>query len=146
MTSTTLVCFAAPPSPLSIQLLTKVAVEYNLSMQHHLDMGAAFVHADLGCDIYMRLPSAFSENSEQAVHLNKSLYGLKKAGHMFSASFVDTVVGCGPEHCKTDPCAFRLTNDETVTLVVAVHVDGLFVVAGAKEAEFHEVPQSSTTP
>ena len=78
--------------------------------------------------MHMRLPPAFREKTGQVVHLNKSLYGLKQAGRMFNAVLVSTVVGYGLEQCKTDPCVFCLMNDKTVILMVAIHVDDLFVV------------------
>ena len=130
--------FSPTPSPSSIKLLTKIAVEYDLPI-YHLDVEQAFIRAEFDCDIYMRLPPAFREKNGQVVHLNKSLYGLKQAGRMFNALLVNVVVGYGLEQVKTDPCVFRLMKDETVTQMVAVHVDDLFGVGGAKEvAEFHD--------
>ena len=84
----------------------------------------------------MRVPRACRDKNGQVVHLNKSVYGLKQAGHMFNELLVNTVVRYGLEQCKTDPWVFRLVmKDETVILMVAVHVDD---VIGAKEvAEFH---------
>ena len=62
---------------------------------------------------------------------------------MPNALLVNTVVGYGLEQCKTDPCMFRLMKDGVVIPVVAVDVDDLFVVGGAKEAaQFHDALDS----
>ena len=130
--------FSPTPSPSSIKLLTKMAAECDLLI-YYLNVEQAFIRADLDCDIYTRLPPAFREEYVQVVHLNKSLYGLKQSGRMFNALLVDKAVRYGFEECKTDPCVLRLMKDETVILMVAVHVDDLFVVRGSKEvAEFHD--------
>ena len=64
---------------------------------------------------------------------------MKQAGRTFNALLVNTVVGYGLEQCKTDPCVLRLMKDETVILMVAVHVDDLFVVGRSKEvADFYD--------
>ena len=126
------------PLPLVYRNLTKIAVEHDLPM-YHLDVKQAFIRVDLDCDAYMRLPPAFRDETRQVVHLNKNSYGLKQAGRMFNALLVNKVIGYGLRRCKTDPCVFRLMKNETVILMVAVHVDDLFVVGGAKEvADFHD--------
>ena len=87
----------------------------------------------------MRPPPAFRAKNGQVVHVNTTSYGLKQAEHMSNALLVNAVVGYALEQCKTDPCVFRLMNNETVILMVAVHGDDLFVAGRAKEvSEFHD--------
>ena len=51
---------------------------------------------------------------------------------MFNAFLVNMVIGYGLEQYKTDPCMFRLVDNESVIMMAAVHVDDLIVVGGRK--------------
>lgn len=51
---------------------------------------------------------------------------------MLNTLLVNTVVRYGLQQCKSGQCVFRTLNGDTVTLMVAVHVNDLFVVGSAK--------------
>ena len=82
----------------------------------------------------MELPDGCGDESGKVVKLNKSVYGLKQAGRRWAMHLGDVVVRkVGMEHCKADPCVFRLIRDGVVVMIVCVHVDDI-TVAGESEA------------
>jgi hypothetical protein len=73
----------------SVWILLAIAKIYGLSL-HSIDFVLAFPQADLEILVYMELPLEFDAPNNESwkhyvLHLNKSLYGLKQAGHNWFA-------------------------------------------------------------
>ena len=70
----------------SVRMLMQLAVEKFHVQQ--MDVKAAYLHADIDCEVYVEQPEGYekmSENGEKLVYkLKKSLYGLKQSGRILS--------------------------------------------------------------
>ena len=45
---------------------------------------------------------------------------------------VETVVDYGMEHCRTDPCVFRMVVDGKVEFITAVHADDIVIAESSR--------------
>ena len=61
----------------------------------------------------MRLPDGCGDMSGKIVRLNRSPCNLKQCGRQWAGLLVETVVECGTEQCRTDPCVLRMVVDVT---------------------------------
>ena len=113
--------------------MVAIAVKNDWELRQ-LDIKQAFIQADLGFNVFMKLSDGCGDKSGKVVKLNKSVNGLKQAGHRWVLHLGDVIVRkVGMEQCKADPCVFRLIRDGVVVMIVCVHVDDI-TVAGESEA------------
>ena len=71
------------------------------------DVTAAFVHANLEENekVYVRMPLGFRQQGK-VLKLKKTLYGLRQSPRSFWKYLTKTMVACGMEVSKMDPCLF----------------------------------------
>ena len=70
--------YAPTPAASSVKLLVAVAVENDWELRQ-LDVKQAFIKANLGFYVFIKLPDGCGDKSSRVVKLNKSVYGLKQA-------------------------------------------------------------------
>ena len=102
-------------------MITTVAVEKSLPV-YHLDASyMVFFQAPPKGRVLMRVPPGFDELSGNVVRLLKCRYGLKHAGREWRMMLV-TLLGeeMGLEHCRAEPCIFRVIVKNEVSLMVGV--------------------------
>ena len=118
-----------PPCPCvpSIYLLTANACKLRLDLCH-FDAEEAFVQSELDEDVYLRMPQGCGALSGKVVKLGRSLYGLKQASRTWHNHLVRGTRSLGVEQCAADACVMRLVKDGVVSMVVVVHVDGIFYI------------------
>ena len=63
--------------------LLSLAVKLNLEA-HHLDIKTAFLNGTLDEEIYMQAPDGIDTGNSNIWKLQKSLYGLKQASHVWN--------------------------------------------------------------
>ena len=75
--------YVPTPAASSVKLLVAIAVK-NAWELRQLDVKQAFIQADLNFNVFMKLPLGCRDKSGKVVKLNKSVYGLKQAGHRWA--------------------------------------------------------------
>ena len=123
------------PTAAAVKMITSVVNEKGLPV-YHLDLSQAFVQASLKKEIIMHLPPSCGELSGKIVRLQKCQYNLKQAGREWPKLMVIWIVEeiC-LEQCKAEPCVFRLTIKNKVSLMVGVYVDDVIVFGGKNACE-----------
>ena len=118
-----------PPCPCvpSIRLLTAIAGELGLDLCH-FDAEQAFVLSKLDEHGYLRMPQGIGALPGKVVKLARSVYGLKQASRTWHNHFVRGMRSLGFKQCAADACVMRLVEDGVVSMVVVVHVDGIFSI------------------
>ena len=117
------------PTPASapVKITAVAANELGLPV-FHLHVSQAFVQAPLDEEIHMRLPPGCGKLSGKTVGLLKCQYGLKQTGREWHLLLVRWLVEMmRMEQCKAEPCIFRKTIKNKVSLMVGVHVDDIIV-------------------
>ena len=72
-----------------------------------LDVKQAFIQADLGFNVFMKLLDGCGGKNRKVVKLSKSVYGLEQAGRRWAMHVGDVIVRkIGMEQCKADPPMF----------------------------------------
>ena len=66
--------------------------------------------------------------SGKVVRLRRSLYGLKQASRTWHYHLVRGMKALEFEQCRADTCVMLLVEDGAVSVVVVVHVDGIFAI------------------
>ena len=97
-------------------MLTLAAIE-NLHTKS-IDFVLAYPQADLAVDIYMELPQGFNvgpESRRYFLNLQKTLYGLKQAGHNYFKKLSSALGNLSINPSKLDPCVF--IGDDILSLV-----------------------------
>ena len=111
----------------SIRLLMAIACELGLDLCH-FDAEEAFVQSKLDDEVYLRMPQGCGALSGKVVKLGRSLYGLKQASRTWHNHLVRGTRSLGVEQCAADACVMRLVKNGVVSMVVVVHVDGIFSI------------------
>ena len=123
-----------PPCPCvpSIRLLTAIAGELGLDLCH-FDAEQAFVLSKLDEHGYLRMPQGIGALPGKVVKLARSVYGLKQASRTWHNHLVRGMRSLGFKQCAADACVMRLVEDGVVSVVVVVHVDGIFSIGRTEE-------------
>lgn len=94
---------------------------------HQMDVHNAFLHGDLGEDIYMKPPPGFLPADPSLVcKLKKSIYGLRQAPRCWFSKLSTALLDYGFTHSHKDNSLFTYTRG-SVVLHVLVYVDDLIV-------------------
>jgi len=94
----------------------------------HFDIQAAFVSADIDKDnVYLRCPPGYSGLVErgQCLKLNRSLYGLKQASHLYWKRLQSWMLAHGFEQVDDEGTLFKLERVDNQMLISMYVDDGL---------------------
>lgn len=78
----------------------------------------------------MRLAQGYASMHVEVVRLNRRLYGLKQAFHLWHGHLTTRMKSRGFEQCLTDACVLHMIEEGQISFIAVVHVDGIFVVGG----------------
>ena len=113
----------------SYRALLSLAAKLNLEA-HHLDIETAFLNGTLDEEIYMKAPDSSSTGSNEVWQLQKSLYGLKQASHVWNKLLDSTLKKLGFNQCSKDMCVYFHKSKDAFT-ILAVHVDDMLIVSNS---------------
>jgi hypothetical protein len=117
----------------SILTLLHIAVIYGWE-RAHLDVGNAYLEADIDKEIYMYLPMDWTRGRKILVKLNKNLYGLKQAGLLWYLLMKRVLIELNYFPSIWDPCVFVKRDENShVTAIIGVHVDDEAIISNSKE-------------
>ena len=110
----------------TIRLLIATAVNSGMKIEQ-LDVRNAYVKSDLRESVYMQQPPGFWRGEGLVCKLNKSLYGLKQAGHEWSQCLSEFLVrDMQFNRLKSDPCVYT-RGVGADKLIISVYVDDLLI-------------------
>ena len=94
-------------------------------------MTAAYLNGVIDAEIFMAQPPGYVDPAHQNMvcRLNKGLYGLKQAGHLWHKVMCKKIVELGFKQAHADPCVFTLENDGKIIAIIALYVDD-FIITG----------------
>src|ERR1700722_7392998 len=125
--------FAVAAKVPSIRVVLAYAAQRDWEI-HHIDIIAAYLNADIDCEVYMEAPQGvLKEGEEQLVCLIlKGLYGLKQSGRTWQKKLTATFTELGFTRSDVDHSVFvRKLGDNT--LIIPVSTDDM-VIAGTTPA------------
>ena len=120
------------PTTIRLALIVAAAQDYNI---HQIDIRQAYLQAELKEELFMRVPPgvpAFDRQGRPLVcKLNRSLYGCKQSGRLWSETFKEFLVDWGFKQSSIDVCFYTYT--ETCThgthlIWACVYVDNVCLV------------------
>ncbi|CAM9459048.1 unnamed protein product [Sphacelaria rigidula] len=127
--------FAATPAVTSIKLVMAVAVQREWPL-YHLDVTQAFVRAKMDTNVFMKLPKGCGPLTGSTVRLEKSIYGVKRAGRQRSLLLSKPLMeDVKMAQSKADPCVYRLEERGEVCVILVVHVDNILIGGETKRVE-----------
>jgi hypothetical protein len=99
--------FARVAKMSTVRTLISCAANFGWPL-HQLDVKNAFLHGDLQEEVYMEIPSDFSqyETIGKVCRLNKSLYGLKQSPRAWFDRFRRALCDMGYKQCNGDHTFF----------------------------------------
>ncbi|KAM2555190.1 hypothetical protein TB2_019236 [Malus domestica] len=125
--------FAPVAKLITVRCLLAVASVRNWSL-HQMDVQNAFLHGDLGEEVYMQLPPGLRRQGEyDACRLNKSIYGLKQASRSWFHKFSTAIHQAGYQQSKADYSLFTKVRDHSFTTVL-IYVDDMIITGNDEEA------------
>jgi hypothetical protein len=101
---------------------------------HHLDVKSAFLHGELGEEVYVSQPEGYIvKGKEQLVlKLSKALYGLKQAPRAWNVRLDKSLKKLNFRRCFSDQAVYTRGHGADVVLL-GVYVDDLIVTGGNPE-------------
>jgi hypothetical protein len=96
-----------------------------------IDIGNAYLEADLDTVIHMELPPEPGQ-PRRVVRLMKSLYGLKQAGELWNRKLDAILKDLGFTRCESDPCVYTRIRG-TTRMYICLYVDDLLTFGASKE-------------
>ena len=70
------------------------------------DVETAFLHGELEEKLCMDCPHGMEHEEDECLELNKMIYGLVQASHLYNRKFCNTLESMGFKRCPSDPCLF----------------------------------------
>lgn len=123
--------FAPVANNTTMKVLLSVAGQKGFLVKHY-DVKSAFLNGNLQEEIYMKPPPGVNENGK-VYRLNKSLYGLKQAAHVWNKTLNESLLNLGCKQCNEDECLFIFSsNGDKVYLLV--HVDDILAATNSLKA------------
>jgi hypothetical protein len=95
-----------------------------------LDVGSAFLNADLEEEVYMRFPPGYPGKPGQVIRLRKALFGLKQASRRWAKQFLGVLQTLDFKPTLSDPCVFVHSSQESYLLI---HVDDCITATADEE-------------
>ena len=93
----------------SVRILMQLAAQEDLNV-HQMDVTAAYLNADIDCEIYVEQPDGYcefnSDGKKLTWKLNKSLYGLKQSGRNWNFVLRDFLLENNFIQSMNDNCVF----------------------------------------
>ena len=111
----------------SVHLLLHLAATNDWEIRN-LDVGGAYLEADIDTELYMQIPTEFSiDGSTTTVKLKKSIYGLKQSGELWNSHIHKIFLSLGFTRSVDDPCVYaRIIGDQRTYL--CLYVDDILVI------------------
>lgn len=95
---------------------------------HHIDIKNAFTESHLKEQIYLAAPDGINVKKGYALHVLRSLYGLKQAARDWNLLCKKHLLIWGLTQSKSDPCVYT---NHSRKLIVIVYVDDILVAAAS---------------
>ena len=127
---------SSSPTPTQSSIRMALAVKTLLDWERRqLDVEMTFLEADVTEDLYVELPDEYCDSPNQVGRLQKAMYGLMRAGLLWSKKFGGELIAKGFERSQADPCVFRREYLGKVVVIIVVYVDDLPVLSKTKQDE-----------
>ena len=104
----------------------------------NLDVGNAYLEAEIKKPMYMKLPLDMTFNRELIVRLARNIYGLKDAGLLWYILIDKVLTDLGYTRALYDPCIYYRFLNKLERSIVALFVDDM-ACAGKYEAELQRI-------
>ena len=115
----------------AVQALLHIAASEDWEIRS-LDIGNAYLEAELDTVIYMKVPTATAGGEDTIVKLKKSLYGLKQSGDLWNKRIHSILEQLGFSRTYSDPCIYVRTTGKNRTYM-ALYVDDLLITGSSNE-------------
>ena len=109
----------------STRMVVQVAAQDDMIVGQ-MDVNAAYLNADIDCDVYMQQPDGYVEDPSKVCKLKKAIYGLKQAGRQWNCLLNECLSKDGFVKSEADPCLFT-KNTEDGRVILLVWVDDLII-------------------
>ena len=117
----------------SIRTLVQFAVQNDLLI-HQMDVKAAYLNAEIDCELYVQQPEGYVVKSRSGkplvLKLKKSLYGLKQSGRNWNSKLHTYLTKQGFVQSLADPCVYTIHSG--VHAIIIVWVDDIIIAASNK--------------
>jgi hypothetical protein len=136
--------FSPVMKPATICTVLYVALSHDWPI-HQLDVKNAFLHGNLSETVYCVQPSGFVDlaHPDYVYHLNKSLYGLKRAPRAWYTRFASHILSLGFVGARSDTSLFIYRHGSD-TIYLLLYMDDIILNASS-DALFRRVIDALTT-
>ncbi|QRW26084.1 integrase core domain protein [Rhizoctonia solani] len=114
-------------------------IDFDKTFAPVLDVNAAYLHAPIEEDLYMRQIPYFNDGTDRVLKLKRSIYGLKQAGQMWNKFYDTKLKTIGYKPCLTNTCVYQRIqelNGEQYVSIIATHVDDSIVITSTNHTDF----------
>ena len=124
--------FAPTLNMTSLRTLITVSAREGMYIEM-MDVATAFLNADIDADIYVEQPPGYEDNTGLVCKLNKSLYGIRQAPHLWSKTLAAAIKDLGFRASTADDCVFVMDDSKYGKAYLAVYVDDLVLASKSRQ-------------
>ncbi|KXJ70180.1 hypothetical protein RP20_CCG024584 [Aedes albopictus] len=125
--------FAPVVKQVTFKALLSVAHQRKMLIKH-IDVKTAYLNGELQEMVFMRPPPGCDFGDSKLVcHLQKGIYGLKQAAHIWNKKLNAVLQRLGFKPSENDSCLYSKRNSDGTMSYIAVYVDDLVVVCNSEE-------------
>ena len=110
----------------SVHMILHIAATNDWEIRN-LDVGSAYLEADIDTELYMEIPKEFDTGTGTRVRLRKSIYGLKQSGELWNKHIHNIFTTLGFTRSLDDPCMYARINGVERTYI-CLYVDDILII------------------
>lgn len=115
----------------SLRVILSIIGHDDLSCDQ-LDVSTAFLHGEMDSIVYMEQPKGFEDPNypDHVVKVNKAIYGLKQAGHLWNKRIDEVLKKVGFKQLICDQTLYTRRKDDVVTYLL-LYVDDILIASSS---------------
>jgi len=115
----------------TIRALLALATDQDWEIQQ-MDVKGTYLNGTLKEEIYMARPDGYSDGTNKACRLIKTLYRLKQSGREWNIELNNQLSKCGYKKIHSDPCVYLQKTADQIS-IITVWVDDLMLFSTSTE-------------
>src|SRR5262249_23748661 len=118
---------------LSLQTILLIGATLDMEI-HQMNVKTAFLNSDIDAEVYIEQLQGYEQGTNLVCHLQKGLYGLKQASHLWNQRINSHLMSQRFKKCVMDPCIYVRRTKNNVA-IIGIWVDNIIIITDNQEVQ-----------